>query len=267
MTVSTMLQTAGQMTKENAPHIFTALGLAGFVTSIGFAIKATPKAKLLIDEAIREKAIESDTPEEDVKLTPLEMVKTTAVVYAPTVIMAFISAALIVSADHISTRRYTATAAAYELGRQSLELFQEKALEQIGEEKVEEIHKAIAQERMKNAEPIPEQTVIVAGDAGKVLCFDGTFGHYFHSDMASIKTAIAEINNIINEQQFASVNEFYGLIGSPELPEMAVADDIGWTDRFKVKITTMLADNDAYRNIPCIALNYDVEPYYNRQYR
>lgn len=256
-----MLSTAGGIAKQNAPQIFTACGIVGFVTTVVFAVSATPKAELLIDKAIQEKAIETDTPEEDVELTKMEMVKAAAVAYWPTAVMAGISIACIISSDYISGRRTTAMAAAYTLSEKALETFQKKTIEKIGQQKVDEIHSEIAEDELKQ-KPHSTCQLIVSGK-GKTICFDSLSGRYFLSDRSTIEKAVNKINAQLMEDMFVQLNEFYYEL---DLPEIGMGNVLGWdlqTDgQLKVKYLSKLTDDGE----PCLVIKYETGPYpYNKR--
>lgn len=262
MDLKEMINGFGDVAKKNAPHILTAMGIVGFITSISFAIKATPKAELLLDKAIQEKAIETDTPEEDVRLTVVEMVKATAVAYWPTAVMAGLSIAAIVSSDYISGRRTTAMAAAYTLSEKALETFQQKTIEKIGQKQVDEIHSEIANDGLKE-KPLSTCQLIVSGK-GKTMCFDSISGRYFLSDRSVIERAVNKINAQIMEETYVSLNDFYSEI---DLPEIKMGETLGWdiqTDGLlKIRFTSSLTDDGE----PCLVIKYDVGPYpYNRRF-
>lgn len=66
------------------PEIAVGVGIAGMITTTVLAVKATPKALKLIDEAKKEKA------EEAVELKPTEMVKVAWKPYVPAMIVMWI---------------------------------------------------------------------------------------------------------------------------------------------------------------------------------
>lgn len=251
-----MINEVGGATKKNAPTILTAFGIVGFITTVSFAIKATPKAELLIDRAIQEKAIIADTPEEDVELTKMEMVKAVAVAYWPTAVMGLLSIAAIVSSDYISERRTTAVAAAYTLSEKALETFQQKTIEKIGQKTVDEIHSEIASDELKD-NPHSTCQLLVTGK-GKTICYDSLSGRYFMSDRSTIQSAVNKINEQLLEEMYVSLNEFYGEIG---IPDISIGNTLGWdiqTDgQLKVKYLTKLTDDGE----PCLVIKYDVGPY------
>ena len=255
--------TAGKIGKtliQESPKILTGIGIAGFVTAIFMSVRDTRRYELKLDEAIRQKAIETDTPEEDTVLDNVETAKVVASSYWPTAVIAFISAICIISSDYISGRRTTALAAAYALSEKALTTFQEKATERLGEEKVKQIKDDIAEDQIK-ANPPAKNTVIVTPGNGSTLCFDPLSGRYFYSSMDEIRRAVNTINEVLFDEMYVSLNDFYGYLGLPELHE-SIGTTLGWdinhNGSLKVDYTSKLTDEVT----PSLVLSYKVDPYF-----
>lgn len=246
---------------QDSPKILTGLGIAGFVTAIFMSVRDTKRYELKLDEAIRQKAIDTDTPEEDVTLEKAEMVKVVASSYWPTAVIAAVSAICICASDYVMGRRLTALAAAYTLTEKALTTFQEKAVEKIGEEKVKQIKDEIAGDQIKANPPTTNNTVLIAGGDGKTLCFDPLSGRYFYSDMDTIRRAVNCLNESLFEEMFISLNELYGYLGLPALHE-SIGETLGWdinhNGSLKIDYTSKLTDD----GVPCLVLNYRIEPYF-----
>ena len=71
--------------EKHSPEILTGFGIAGMLTAIVVAVKATPKAVRLIEAKKEETNVE--------KLKPIDTVKTTWKCYIPAVTLAAVSTA------------------------------------------------------------------------------------------------------------------------------------------------------------------------------
>ena len=60
-------------TIKHSPEILTGIGIAGMVTTTVMAVRATPKALRLIDNAEIKKANETNTPYEEPNLSKTEI--------------------------------------------------------------------------------------------------------------------------------------------------------------------------------------------------
>ena len=157
-----LLQAGTKELSKNSPKILTAMGIVGCFGAIVAAVKAKPKADLLIHEAKAVKAAEANENGEvlnieDIKLTPLETVKAVAPAYWPTAATFVLSAGAIIASDYISDKRQVALSAAYAIADTSLKEFRKKTEETIGQKKTEEIEQKITQDHVTKNPPSPEQ--------------------------------------------------------------------------------------------------------------
>ena len=123
--------------KRNASTILTCLGGIGVVATTVMAVKATPKALQLIEEAEQEKGE---------KLTTWETVKTTAPTYIPTVLFGVGTVACIFGANILNKRQQASLMSAYALLDESYKKYRRTVVELYGKETNEEIVNAIAVE-------------------------------------------------------------------------------------------------------------------------
>lgn len=147
--VTAALQKGTQTVIKHSPKILTAAGIAGFFTTVIFAVKSKGKADLLVNEALEQKKAdvqekidkgeEVDVKVEDVKLTPFEKVKAVTPAYWPTAAMFILSSAAVIGSDVISDKRQVALTAMYSIADTSLKEYQKKTLEKLGPKKEDEM--------------------------------------------------------------------------------------------------------------------------------
>jgi hypothetical protein len=165
--VTAALQKGTQTVIKHSPKILTAAGIAGFFTTVIFAVKSKGKADLLVNEALEQKKAdvqekidkgeEVDVKVEDVKLTPFEKVKAVTPAYWPTAAMFILSSAAVIGSDVISDKRQVALTAMYSIADTSLKEYQKKTLEKLGPKKEDEIRGAAVGEELKR-QPISIKT-------------------------------------------------------------------------------------------------------------
>ena len=143
--------------KKHSPEILVGLGIAGAASSVVFAIKATPKAIILLDGKKKELGVE--------KLEAKEIIKTAAPVYIPTAVSFAVSAACIIGASSVNARRNAALTAAYTLSESTLRTYRDKVLETVGEDKEREIRQSVAIEQQKKA---PEEKAVIVNSSADV---------------------------------------------------------------------------------------------------
>lgn len=147
--------------KKHSPEILIGLGITGAASSVIFAVKATPKAMILLDQKKQELGVE--------KLEAKEIIKTAAPVYIPTAVSFGVSVACIIGASSMNARRNAALTAAYTMSESALRTYRDKVLETVGEDKEREIRQAVAIEQQQKT---PEtQTLVVNGSAGQLRSY------------------------------------------------------------------------------------------------
>jgi hypothetical protein len=229
---------------DKSPEILIGFGLAGMLTSTVLAVKATPKALDILAE------------QEDRELSKIDKVKLTWKCYAPAAIGYCASAACIIGANSVNTKRNAVLAGAYKISESALLEYRDKVKEVIGEEKEKDIHAKIAEDR-RCKEPENQGNVILTGK-GDVLCYDMYSGRYFKSEMDEINAILNELNYKLMQDNLLALNDFYDALG---LQPITTGYDHGWNvdeGLIKIYFTSTLADN----GIPCLALHFDNLPRY-----
>ena len=170
--------------KKHSPEILTGIGIAGMITTTVMAVRATPKALILIEERKEEIGAE--------KLEAMDMVKTTWACYIPAAITGTLSIACLIGASSVNARRNAALATAYTLSESALKDYQGKVIEMFGEKKNEAVKDAVAKDKVEK-NPVVTREVIIT-EKGNTLCYDAISGRYFKSDIEKIKKAECELN-------------------------------------------------------------------------
>lgn len=249
---------------KHSPEILIGLGIASAITSTVLAVKATPKALGLIEDAKFDKATKWNEEHPDSykravsrELTKSEIVKVTWKCYIPAAISGAASVAFLLSSNSVHAKRNAALATAYKLSETALTDYKKEVIETIGEEKEKLIRDKVAQKHV-DEHPVSNSQVIIAG-SGKQLCYDGISGRYFESDIQTIRAAVNTINEAMVYEMYASLSDFYNEIG---LPQTTLSDELGWNlDDGKLEISYGSTISDDGR--PCITLDYHVAPRYD----
>ena len=248
MNIKTMAKSVWAGAKKHSPEILIGMGIAGAASSVIFAVKATPKAMILLEEKRQELGVE--------KLEAKEIIKTAAPVYIPTAISFGVSVACIVGASSVNARRNAALTAAYTLSESTLRTYRDKVLETVGEDKEREIRqKAAIEQQQCTPEP---QTLVVSSAAGQLKCFDSLSGRYFVSTKNEIDKAVNEFNRQLRDDMRISLNDWYDLIG---LDTNKLGDMLGW-DIERGYVETCYASRLDEDGLPCLVVNYVEPPHY-----
>lgn len=238
-----------------SPQILTGIGVAGMITTVVLAVKATPKALELIED----KKEELDAG----KLTVVDTVKTAWKPYVPAAITGILSTVCIIGGNAVGTRRTAALAAAYKISETALHEYKDAIVETVGEEKAKEVKEKIAQNKL-DKNPVVEKQIIVT-NKGTFLCYDSLSGRYFQSDIETIRKAQNDINDYLFSEDYASLNMFYDFLG---LEHTRLGAELGWkidSGTLQIEFDSTLASDKSQGiapGTPCLVLDYNVAPKY-----
>ncbi len=246
--LSSIIKSARVAMKKHSPEILTGIGIAGMITTTIMAVRATPKALVLIED----KKEELGTDE----LTKMDVVKAAWPCYIPSAIVGTASVLCLVGASSTNLRRNAALATAYTLSETTLKAYQEKVVETIGEKKEQGIREQVAKEKMvKN----PVREVILTERGGNTICYDVISGRYFKSDRDTISRIVNDLNRQMRDDMYISLNDFYYELG---LDGTKIGDDLGWNiDKGYIEIN-FSSHLDA-NGTPCLVIDYQVAPVYD----
>ena len=195
--------------KNNASTILTCVGAVGVVATTISAVKATPKAMTLLENAKREKGE---------KLTKLEKAKTVAPVYIPTLVIGTTTVACIFGANVLNKRQQAAITSAYALLDSSYKEYKNKVIDLYGKEGEEEVREEIAKDNYK------ETDIEVSDDCE--LFYDEFSKRYFESTLFKVQQAQYKLNRDLALRDYAYLNEYYDYLG---LPEHDAGWNLGWS--------------------------------------
>lgn len=229
---------------DNAPTILTSLSAVGVVSTAVLAVKATPQAHRDIMDANSEFG------------RPLEMsekFKLTWHYYIPAAAVGIVTIGCIVSLHTTSQRRQAAMASVYSVTERAFREYRDKVEEQVGATKEEAIRDSVAEDKVK-ANPPREEVVIITGD-GEHLMYDELSGRYFKSNVEKVRQAQNTINAEVINDMYASLNDFYRLIG---LPINGYGEEVGWStdNMLDIHFSAQVSEDGQ----PAIVLMYDREP-------
>lgn len=260
--ISESLRKLQKVVTKHSPEILTGVGIVGMVSTTIIAVRATPKALILIENKKRDKRFNGD---KDPNLTKLELVETTWKCYLPAVVTGVCSVACLVGASSVSARRNAALAAAYTISETALNEYKDKVIATFGEKKEKDVRDTIAKDKIE-ANPVVNNDIIIT-NKGETLCYDSLSGRYFKSDIEQIRRATNNLNEQLLRNTYVSLNDFYYEIG---LDDISIGSQLGWnidpdsSDRGLVKLdfsSQLTADGT-----PCMVIGFMNPPRYDLGY-
>lgn len=248
----------GKAARKYSPEILTGIGIAGMLSTTVFAVRATPKALMLIEEKKREKKFAGEQPE----LTKIEVIKTVWKPYIPAAVTGAASVACLVGASSVNARRNAALAAAYALSETTLADYKEKVVATIGEKKAQEVKDAIAKDKIDN-DPVSRKEVVIT-DKGETLFYESLSGRYFKSDYESVRSAVNTLNEQLLLDECVTLNEFYDAIGLDSIEPLG--EQLKWRVRpdssdkglIQIDFSSQLTDDMT----PCAVIGFSNPPKY-----
>lgn len=252
--VTSLIKRFGKTVTDNSPAILTATAVAGVLTTAVL----TGKAAILADRMIRAaEQVSADAPNEEddldlyFPLTARERVELVWTLYIPPVLTGASTMACIIAANQIGSRRNAALLSAYSFSETAFREYKDKVVEQIGAKKEQTVRDAVAEDRIKASPPSTEIIMV----EGEVLFCELKTMRYFRSTQEKIRRAENDINAEINNNMYASLSDFYNLIGLQSTDD---SDDLGWNldRRLDIQFSAVLQDGK-----PMIGVSYGKAPF------
>ena len=244
--MNNLLNYSIKFVKKNASTILTASGGAGVIATAVLAVKATPKAMRILEEAKEEK-------QED--LTVLEKVKYAGPAYIPAIITGAATIACIFSANILNHRQQAALTSAYMLLDNSYKEYKAKVIELYGEETDVHVKDEIAKDKLNN------QNITVSDD--KQLYFDEYSGRYFEATTEHMLRVENKLNRTLQETAGVYLNDYFEMVG---LDPTDYGDFMGWSSCELYDISWSSWFNFDFRKVvlddglQCIIVSFEFEP-------
>lgn len=209
LTLQKLSRKTGVYLKRHSSTILTCAGGIGVVATAVTAVKATPKAIRLLEEAEYQKGEE---------LTKLEKVKIAGPTYIPSVLIGATTVACIFSANILNKRQQAYITSAYALLDKSFKEYKANVEELYGEDADAVVREKIARD---NYEELDKEI-----DDDKRLFYDQFSQRYFEATLYQVQRAEYSINRDLHLRDYVTLNEFYHHAGIETIPAGEV---MGWS--------------------------------------
>lgn len=234
-----MLKTLEKYAVDNSPAILTGIATAGVLSTAFLTGRASFQAANVLGE---------ESPHLNFK----EKARLTWKFYIPAAVTGTMTVTCVIAANRIGAHRAAALATTVTILERGFEEYREKVKETFGRKKEEEVRAEVVQDRV-NRETANHATVLV-GD-GDVLCRDDLSGQYFTSSVEKIRKAENDITKRIIHDSYASVSDFYELLG---IEPTRLSNELGWTldHELDIRFDSALTKE----NKPVLSVTYRIEP-------
>ena len=238
--------------KDHAEEILTGFSIAGLISSVVMAVKATPRAMRKIEKHKEELKVD--------KLPVIETVKVAGPCYIPTGITMALTTVSIVAPVSKLMKSNSVLATGLMISEEARRSFEDKTAEMIGEKKVEQIKEEVAKEQMRNT-PLPAATNVPVIGGGNVLVHELVTNQYCMSDHETVRQIINDLNYRMStgNEPYITVNEYCDAFNIKRVP---------WGDDLKWDANKRMLDPRYYSELspdgrPCLVVDFDKDDYLN----
>lgn len=217
-----LLRQGQRFYKRHATTILTCIGGIGVIATTITAIKATPKAMELLEEAKEEKGE---------NLTTVEKFNVAGPTYIPTILLGVGTISCMVGANVMNKRRQAALVSAYTLVDSSYKQYKQKLKELYGEETHNTVMDAIMVEKAENIGVnapgfVNSNNLYVDEQRGDTRLFYDEYGkRFFETTLEQVISAEYHLNRNYTMRGYTVLNEFYEFLG---LEPTDFGGEVGW---------------------------------------
>lgn len=214
---------------KHGTSLLTGIGIISCGVAVIETYKATEniKAKFAEVEKDIEYACKYEQAEPPTKPQKVVMqVKKVAPVAAPPVIWFTFGSICIISAQRANNKKITALTTAYELSETARREYMKTVRDKLGDKKAKEIDDDYYHEQaQKNMPAGPSDRNICVTGHGDQLYFDEGSGRFFRASPQWLEKCKVDISHDIFVNNWASVNDFYYILG---IPDIEFGNGYGW---------------------------------------
>lgn len=242
---------------DNSPTLISAIAVTGAIGAAYLTGKATFRAAEIIAEAQKEQ----DLQEKGHPLDKKEKAKLVWKEYVPPTVVLVGTVVCIITANSISATRLAGLAAAYKVSERQFDEYRDKVTEKLGLSKEKELRDEINKTYVRNNPPSDDIQVLATED--EVIFLEKWTGRYFRSKMHLVKAAQNEINAYLIPNNYATLTDFYNLLGLQRTQE---SGEIGWCleNPLDLDFTAEVADGGTR---PVLVMEYSNRPGPIRDYQ
>lgn len=233
----------GDLIKANGPLILTSLGVTGLVGTAVLAHKAGQDAA---DHLANQPA----------GLSRREKFGEVWVYYIPTFITGGVAIACIVGAQSINTKRQAALLGLYTISEGALAEYKDAAFDVLGPKKEAEIVERVAKREVESNPPSKE---FILANPNDQLFMETMTGRYFNSSVETLRQAQNDINEMIVNNDYALLNDWYERIG---LDRVQIGDETGFNHKHKVELqfSAIPFEQEGEATKPIMVVSYRFNP-------
>ena len=187
--------------RNHSPTILSGIASVGVIASTVMAVKATPKALQLLEDATNEK---------DDKLSKIEVIRIASPAYIPTAVTCLSTIICIFGANALNRKQQVSLMSAYALLNDSFKNYRDAANSVYGDDADSKIKAEVAKTTYVSCDGYSIYNPDMDFENEKLLFYDFYSQRYFNATLPAVLNAL---------------NEFYEFLGVAPIDG---GDDIGW---------------------------------------
>lgn len=195
--------------KRNGSTLLTIASGIGFITTLYFAIRNTPKAIERKEEA------EKENP--DHELTTIEIVKAEIPEYIPTIISGVGTLACMIGSNVLSRKQQANLTTALIALQQTFDTYKDRVDDICGKGTSRFVEKSVEETDDDSVPPWDEKQTFYISEYGK----------FFDTTLEKVYEAEYHLNRNFALRGYTTINEFFDFLG---LEHVENGDDTGWSD-------------------------------------
>lgn len=202
--------------RNRSPTILSGIASVGVIASTVMAVKATPKALLLLEDATNQKNDE---------LSKIEVVRVAAPAYIPTAIACLSTIICILGANALNRKQQASLISAYALLNDSFKKYRAAAINIYGDDADSKIKAKTAKMTYVSHDGYFVYNPDLDFESEKLLFYDFYAQKYFNATLAAVINAQYHLNRNLILRGYVTINEFYEFLG---IDIVENGDDVGW---------------------------------------
>lgn len=240
---------------KHSSTITTGASILGLVSTVVLAVRATPEAHDILEEAKYE--LEDCRSESKAKRIKKEALKDMAKLYSPAIITGGLTIASIVATHKLSftAGEHATLGAAQIMVNQAIMDYREEVRRDIGDRRENEIFGRVLEKECERKE---NPTIIVTPASGETyLMQDSVTGVKFRSNIEALERALLSMNNKLLNEDEITVSDLYSELG---IPYASAHEKLYWNIKDGYIDKYFTPDQDEETGAPKIIIHYYVEP-------
>lgn len=202
--------------RNHSPTILSGMASVGVIASTVMAVKATPKALILLKDA---------TSEKNDALSKIEIIKVVTPIYIPTIITCLSTIICIFGANALNRKQQASLMSAYALLNDSFKKYRNAVINSYGDASDLKIKAEAAKMTYIYHDGYSVYSPDMDFESEKLLFYDFYTQRYFNATLAAVVNAQYHLNRNLILRGYVTINEFYEFLGIDLIKN---GDDVGW---------------------------------------